>query len=209
MNSSRDSHVSATDSTGAEQFFTDAIRRAMRNQGTRAEQETVYYLVNLLTGFMRAERLFHVDEDGISIKPLAEFYADAVQAPSSCERNLALRQLGDMALFIAGLFADSLSRKPVDVDYYVAMGGSAYGYLSDTLRERGLLRAHSDIFSELSSKFQDFVDVLSEVGEQAHTDSPRDILRLYELWTRTGSRRAARRLMRLGIQPVKYGQRRH
>jgi len=37
-----------------------------------------------------------------------------------------MQRLGDTALFIAGVFADSLNRKLVDVDYYVAMGGTAY-----------------------------------------------------------------------------------
>ncbi len=36
-----------------------------------------------------------------------------------------------------------------------------------------------------------------------HTDA--DILRLYEIWMKTGSQRAHGLLSRLGVQPVKHG----
>ena len=61
-------------------------------------------------------------------------------------------------------------------------------------------RSLTGIFRELSEQFTNFVDVLAEVGEQATPQSAVDILRLYELWTLTGSQRAARRLQCLGIQ---------
>ena len=37
--------------------------------------------------------------------------------------------------------------------------------------------------------------------------SDADVLRLYEVWMRTGSKRARRRLRRLGIEPLDAGQR--
>ncbi len=40
-----------------------------------------------------------------------------------------------------------------------------------------------------------------------HTDA--DILRLYEIWMKTGSQRAHGLLNRLGVQPVKHGGLRH
>ncbi len=52
------------------------------------------------------------------------------------------------------------------------------------------------------------MDVLHEIGDAA-THAPRDLLRLYELWHKTGSRRAHRLLMQLGIQPVDSGKSSH
>ena len=53
------------------------------------------------------------------------------------EQRARLRYLGDFSLFTSGFFSDSLSRRAVDVDYYVSMGEFAYGSLgrrdSDTL----------------------------------------------------------------------------
>jgi hypothetical protein len=105
-------------------------------------------------------------------------------------------------LFISGVFADSLNRKLVDVDYYIAMGGNAYSYLSDSSHNTLRWQVLSEVFEELASKFAVFVDILGEVSENAHFNRDVDVMRLYEVWLRTGSKRAGRRLQRLGIQPL-------
>ena len=45
------------------------------------------------------------------------------------------------------------------------------------------------------------MDALAEVGEDASFSSDADLLRCYENWLHTGSRRAARQLRRAGIEP--------
>ena len=117
------------------------------------------------------------------------------------ERADALQRLGDVALFIAGLLSGSLNRKLVDIDYYIAMGGSAYGQLSNT-RANAVSDGSPEVFEELSHKFSGFVDVLDEVAERAPGHNNTDVMRTYEVWLRTGSPRAARRLRRHGIDPA-------
>jgi hypothetical protein len=80
------------------------------------------------------------------------------------------------------------------------MGGSAYEYLSCHLHGT-VLDALGEVFAELASKFVDFVDVLAEVSERAELHSHTDVLRVYETWVRTGSRRSARLLREIGIHP--------
>jgi hypothetical protein len=184
------------------EHFRDSIQTALSNQKVEAREETVFYVVNLLAYYAHAENLFLQTPDGIDLKPLALIYAEAVAAHSVEERHTALKRLGDVALVISGLFPSSLNRKLVDVDYYIAMGGGAYGYLRDISRGSVRGRAFRAIFGELSSKFPVFVDVLAEVGERSSLSSQTDIMRLYEVWLRTGSRRAAERLRKLGIEPI-------
>ncbi|MCK7580759.1 MAG: hypothetical protein MZV65_37410 [Chromatiales bacterium] len=62
-------------------------------------------------------------------------------------------------------------------------------------------RPFSELFEELAAKFTDFADVLGEVAEHPDVRHHKDILRLYERWLKTGSRRAAARLRALGIEP--------
>jgi hypothetical protein len=57
------------------------------------------------------------------------------------------------------------------------------------------------VFAELAAKFRDFVDVLAEIRDTGKAAGDLDILRLYEVWLRTGSGRAARLLRRTGIEP--------
>lgn len=192
--------------TSIQEYFHQAVSEAVVNQEINTSDEAVCYLVNMLTLFSRSEYLFEQTSDGVSLRPLALIYADALNEPRVAERTKLLQRLGDTALFIAGVFTDSLNRKLVDVDYYIAMGGNAYSTVSDILR--GVYRNDSAkmMFKELTEKFTDFVDVLAEVGEKSKLSSNADVLRLYEIWIRTGSRRAAGQLRRLGIEPIGASQ---
>lgn len=184
------------------EHFRDSIHSALSNQKVDAAEETVFYVVNLLAHHTQAENLFSRNADGVELKPLALIYAEAVEAQTAEQRHAALKRLGDVALLISGLFSSSLNRKVVDLDYYIAMGGSAYGCLCGISRGTARGRALSGIFGELSDKFPSFVDVLAEVGESSRLSSDTDIMRLYEIWLRTGSRRTADRLRKLGIEPI-------
>lgn len=183
------------------EYFQQSLGEALARNRLRTSGEVQHYLTNLLTGFARSERLFDSSEDGLGIRPLALLYADALNAPSPEVRGQALQRLGDIALFIAGLFAHSLSRRLVDVDYYIAMGGSAYGVLGDRPPPSRRGRAMAGVFQDLAARFTAYVDVLADVGEQANLQSDRDLMRLYEIWLKTGSNRAAQRLRQAGIQP--------
>lgn len=185
------------------EFFQGSVTNALSNQNTQASDDTVYYIVNLLISFIPADRLYEFSPEGPMIKPLALFYADAMDAQSLRQRTKALQRLGDIALFIAGMFSDSLRRKCVDVDYYVAMGVGAYSHLSETIRGTVRGAISSRVFEELAVKFKEFVDVLAEVAESGKTNSNWDTMRLYELWLQTGSKRAAARLRALGIVPIR------
>ncbi len=196
------SERSVIPSTDLRDYFQGSVVSAMANQGVEATDPTVGYLSELLTRFSRSEFFFEHDESGPTLRPLAGVYAAALEAPSEHHRNQLLRRLGDVALFIAGVFSDSLNRRRVDVDYYVAMGGNAYGCLSDTVRGTAQGPCLSRVFEELAGKFQDFVDVLGEITERSCPDRELDMLRLYEVWVRTGSRRAERQLRQLGLIPA-------
>jgi hypothetical protein len=187
--------------TSLQEYFQASISDALENQNVEAGAETIHYVVSLLTSFSRAEKLFERTPDGMTIRPLALLYAEAVEGKTVEERNRALRRLGDVALFISGVFSQSLNRCVVDIDYYVSMGGSAYSYLSDTMQSTNRGRVMSGIYNELASKFVAFVDVLGEVSEGGSCNNDIDVLRQYEIWLRTGSARAAERLRAVGIQP--------
>lgn len=183
------------------EFFRDALHGALDHQQTAVEEDTEQYVVNLLTLFARSEALFAPTPEGLRTRPLVVMLTEALEAPSATERHRGLQRLGDVSLFVAGFFAQSFARKLVDIDYHIAMGGRAYGALAGSLRgprSRGLVR----IFGELAAKFQPMVDALNEVSESSCRHSQRDILRLYEIWMKTGSRRAGVLLRSLGVEPV-------
>ena len=185
------------------EYFRDSLNSALTRQHVKAEEDTVYYVVNLLAWFVRSENLFPQSALGRGGQPLALTYAEAVEAKTQDERAASLRKLGDVALVIAGLFAASFSRKLVDIDYYIAMGGNAYGMLSEQPPNSVRVRTFRAVFGELSAKFQAFVEALAEVADNTPLGSQTDVLRLYEIWMRTGSPYAAERLRRHGIEPAR------
>jgi hypothetical protein len=184
--------------TNLREFFRDSVQGAMRHQHVEVDDHTEQYLVNLLTMFARSEELYEQTSEGIRLRPLAHMLAAATEAASREQQHQALRRLGDVSLFIAGFFAHSFARKLVDIDYHIAMGGGAYGTLAERVRSSAL----AGIFAELALKFQRLVDVLNDVAEMSHTPNDQDILRLYEIWLKTGSPRAHSILTRLGVAPV-------
>jgi hypothetical protein len=186
------------------EFFKDALHGALEKRQLSVEDQTEHYVVNLLTLFSRSEALYDTTSEGTRLKPLVIMLAEALEARSAGDRNRGLQRLGDVSLFIAGFFAQSFARKLIDIDYHIAMGGRAYGALADTM-SRGKARVLGQVFNELSHNFQPMVDALNEVSETSYTHSDKDILRLYEIWLKTGSRRSYDILKRLGVEPTATG----
>ena len=174
------------------EFFKEQVEAACDRQHLRPQPLTSYYVVSLLAEFVHLDRAAGDAMDAreaLGVKLLR-----AMQSGGTSQR-LGLRQVGDASLFISGFFSDSLRRGLVDVDYYVSLGGYAYRSLvtsDDTL---------SPIFAELSEKFVAFVDVLSDVSARTSLTNDADLLRLYEKWVRTGSRRNGDLLAENGIVP--------
>jgi hypothetical protein len=192
------------------EFFRDAFHTASENQHLDIDEQAEQYVVNLLTMFSRADALYERTPEGLRIRPLAHMLADALEAPNAMQRQRALQRLGDVSLFVAGFFARSFARKLVDIDYHIAMGGNAYSSLADTMHRSSSGRCIAAIYSQLAQKFQRLVDALNEISETSYRHTDADILRLYEIWMKTGSPRAHGLLRGLGVQPaaVAFGARR-
>jgi hypothetical protein len=170
----------------AVEYFKEQVEAAMAHQGIVVGELTAFYVVHLLAGFLRRPA-----ED----EPLALRLVRALESAGARQRD-ALRQIGDVSLFISGFFSDSLRRKVVDLDYYVNIGGHAYTALSHHEGD-----TFSPVFAELADKFVDFVDVLSEVSERSSCGSNTDLLRLYERWLKTGSSHSGQLLVERGVVP--------
>lgn len=190
------------------EFFRESLQTALEHQHLRVRDHTEHYVVNLLAMFARTDALFEPGpEQRSQLKPLALLLAEALDAPDERQRFRILQRLGDVALFVAGFLAGSFARRPVDIDYHIAMGGRAYGALAQA-PSHGAQRVLANVFAELEDKFQPLVDALNEIRAAAG-QSERDVLRLYELWQKTGSARARRLLLGLGIVPFPRGRLAH
>lgn len=179
-------------------FFRELVASALDEQQIKVQPETEFYLVNLMNQFMTTDRLYTRDGAGVmKDEPLALLVKEALEASAPQAQSQLFRRVGDVSLYTAGFFQDSLNRKMVDVDYYIDMGGTAYQQVASRSEEE-VLRS---VYGELAQKFASCVEVLAEVSHKTTPRTEKDLLRLYELWMRTRSGRAAKALQEAGILP--------
>jgi len=182
--------------TNLQLYFHELVSDALKHQNIAADEHVAFYLVNLLSQFTHIENI-QTDEEGLET-PLAILFCKAQGENPEMKARL-LKYLGDFSLFISGFFQDSLTRKLIDLDYYVAMGGGAYHQLSSLSVFKKQQDLFSMIFSDLASRFVQWVDVISEVSEASQFQTASDLLRLYEKFLRTGSMRMRELLTKQGI----------
>ena len=177
------------------EHFSMMVSKAMKGQGIKASPMAEFYLSNLLTGFIDARR--------ISGKTFSERFLKALGAEGGLKKIL-LKELADSSLFISGFFHESLKRKIVDIDYYMDMGIISYNMLSEFFSGNGrdYNTTLSSLYREMSEKFLKFADILDEISEESSIKTALDLLRLYERWLKTKSKRTETLLRELGIDPV-------
>ena len=180
-------------------YFHELVSATLGQRQVSAQPETEFYLVNLLSQFIKSDRLYLRDTEGnLHEKPLAVLIKEALEETQAEAQRLLFRHVGDVSLYVAGFFQDSLSRKLVDVDYYIDMGGKAYQQVAARAPEETM----KSLYGELADKFSNFVDVFAEISEK--TSGPKnekDLLQIYDRWLRTKSERAAKALQDAGILP--------
>ena len=137
-------------------LFRQLVRTAMAAQQVESSETTEFYLVQLLEGFARPGR------GGLLDRPLALDYLEAFHLPAS-QRYEKLKRVADTALFVTGIFVDSLERSLVGPDYYTSLGRNAYARLSAQPPRASL----AELFGELAGRFPEFVRVLTEISAEA------------------------------------------
>ena len=181
------------------EFFATKIKQAIQLQSLTVSAEVEFYLVRLLSHYAISENLFSTNTEGhVENRALALRLADAVfDHPDKKFQHL--KNLGDTALYQAGVFYDGLFNQVVNVDYYISMGGQAYQSLANltTTSERSM----ADLFAELSERFPKLVEVLKLSCESDVQPSDHDLFRLLERYQKTGSEKAKQLLKEKGISP--------
>lgn len=186
-------------------FFKNLVRQGFAQRKLETYPHVETYLVDLLQHYLDAKNLFDpdYDEQGRKVpKTLAEMYLYANNAQDQKVKVELLKKLGDRSLYMSGFFGDSLQRKIVDVDYYVNMGGVAYATLATCVREDTTAK----VYSTISRRFIDFVDVLTYISHSSLIKSNESVLRLYDRYMTTGSELAREKLTEMGVLPVSQDQ---
>lgn len=178
-------------------YFKELVETAVNHQNHEVTDLSKFYLVNLLSEFIKTEELFVFEDGHYEEKPLAILLAKAMESDEPTRVKL-FKKIGDTSLYIAGFFADHIDSKKVDIEYYIAMGEGAYQNLSGIFIAE---KTFAELYAELATKFGSFVNILSEVSLPGDIHSNKDLIRLYEKWLKTGDKRIRDKLEKEGIVP--------
>jgi len=179
-------------------FFHTLLEEALAQAHVDVGALTELYLANLLVEFTEADRLFPKGEDGE--EPLAVLYCRAMQEEGAA-RIRTLRRMGDVSLYKAGFFAGALHRSAVGPDYYIHMGGAAYGQVAG-LAHGGF----GEVYGELGRKFRSLAAVLESIAARGLARaSPSGMLKVYQAWTERGGEALANVLLEAGLLPKRGG----
>jgi len=171
------------------EFFRMVVGEVVKNHRVSLTEVTEFYLVNLLSEFAEAERLFNEE-------PLAVLYHRALQQERD-EKIRTLRKLGDVSLYTAGFFKESLKDRVVGPDYYIAMGGNAYAAVAELSKSSSF----ATVYWELHQKFTALTEVLEEIAARGQAQTPQGQVRLFEQYEREGSEHLERVLLDAGMLP--------
>ncbi|HET9450432.1 MAG TPA: hypothetical protein VFO83_06095 [Aggregicoccus sp.] len=188
------------------EFFKSLLEDVIRRRQMQITDVTEFYLVNLLSDFVSSDKLFDQELGGQGEgkrdhEPLALLYARALSQEREA-RIRTLRRLGDVSLYKAGFFADALRDGPVGADYYIQMGGAAYGQVASLSAGAGF----SAVYRELCAKFRVVVEVLEEIAARGLVaNGPTGVMKVFESWARTGNDRLEQVLLEAGMALPKGG----
>lgn len=181
-------------------FFRELVTEAIKNRGFEPSTASASYVVALLAEAAKPNA-FALNVLGESSFTL--MLADAMES-QGVTRFEKLRVLGDGVLYVSGFFGDHLTRRGLAPYYVKGLGATAYGGAASMLRSVGAHVSGPDVFTELSHKFEMFVQLLSHVAEELSARAVRDdssLLDVYERWLNVQSDRLTELLLARGILP--------
>ncbi|MBI4149930.1 hypothetical protein HY488_00845 [Candidatus Woesearchaeota archaeon] len=158
-------------------FFSTELRYSMDNQRITASPQTEAYLAGVLVRFVERDVLHDGAEGRAAHKLLAELYAEA-RASQGTQQCVRYRDLGDLALFMAGFFPQRVRRSIVGETYYTDMGRGAYARVASFMLMRldGGQTAH--LYDEIAEGFPQFRNVFEEVADRVQIDGDKSLVRL-------------------------------
>ncbi len=178
----------------AADFFTEMVELACEERNMESKPLTRKYLSDLLQFYLVSDNLFDEPNETGRSETMAEKLLKAINSGQS-EKQELLKKLGDTTLYVSGFFGDSFKRKIIDIDYYVEIGGCAYGSLAGS--DSGNI--YSSIFEDLSMRFMKYVDILTLISQKSFIQNNDDLLRLYDRYILTGSQLAEEQLQENGL----------
>ena len=136
----------------------------------------IFYSSMVLDRYADSANYFSVEEDGsIKDKVLGMKLLEASQMKAR-QKQMELKEVGDTALMLCGIFSESVNRKITDISYYQSLGQSAYQQLNTIIPE---LYEMPDFYLNVSYFFHPIMSLLSVVSNELLSNNSDDQFLLF------------------------------
>ena len=150
-----------------------SLFRTMTERGLEqidlCDAEAVAYIGDLMAEFVRTDSMYRIrDREGRRLEHVADILAAAEQATDPEVRRGRYKHLGDLTLFMLGLFPERFEhpRRSISADYYAAQGRRSYRIVAELDPNRG----DPALYRRLADRFEQYVTGLNWV--KLYTQDP-------------------------------------
>jgi hypothetical protein len=167
------------------EYFMKAFGSERKKARLDVSQETEFYIVNMISEFSTEK----MKEANPRNEPLSLVYR-RLQHKLDYETS---KGLGDFCTYISGFFPVYLAKKGM-LEFHIEKGRDFYNMASASPE------GNREVFWEMVGKLPRIVDVLNDIRYR-NLGSDEEIIRIYDLWQQTGSKRLKKMLEINGIMP--------
>ena len=150
-------------------LFNVLLRHSLTDHRQRLDRKIINYLANLLSLFVRTDRLFRVHpDDPLSSEYLVDLISESTQADSE-RQFLIYTHIGNYSLFVTGLFPrwiehrQRFQRRPVGSDFYVNFGRTYFRQAAGHRLAQEL--ALDEVFFRLAMLFDSYRGALNQIAK--------------------------------------------
>ena len=179
-------------------YLYDGVEAAEKKLHLQLSPHSKIYILDLLKRLARSDELLAPLADE---RPLATIMLEAMHK-DIFGRIRDLKLIGDLSLVFSGLYPEHLTRRLVDVDYYISLGKRSYRLLSDTCREYHSRRELAALYFRLFSEFMCLTEILTEMAEEMHFVDDSDVEKASRRWQTTRIRKYLEILSRHKVMPL-------
>ena len=115
--------------TDLKSFFYKELEALNRCAVVPLPNETIFYSSNVMDNFSSSDKYFEIEDGKVRNKLLGLKLLESSQLDYVAQKR-ALRDIGDSALLLCGVFSNSLKSKIVDLSFYENLGAVAYSRLN-------------------------------------------------------------------------------
>ncbi len=180
-------------------FFVDEIEAAQEKLNIEVSPHSKLYLLHLLKHLSENRDFFYTEV--VQEKPLGIVIMEALHK-NLFERARDLKAVGDLSLIFSGLYPEYLTRRTVDIDYFIQIGRRSYSLLSETYGPYRTKRDICNLYSMLVAEFISLIEILTEISGELNFMDEGNISRALSRWHSTRVRRYLEILNRHKIVPM-------